>query len=55
MFWGWVVVFAVVGGQMSWVLRPFIGSPHREFAWFRPRDGSFVEGVMKSLRLLLGG
>ena len=54
-FWAWLVVFAVVGGQMSWVLRPFIGSPFKEFAWFRPREGSFFEGVMKSVRLLFGG
>lgn len=40
---------------MSWVLRPFIGTPRHEFAWFRPRDGSFFEGVTKSLRLLSGG
>ena len=51
---GWLVVFALVGAQMSWVLRPFIGTPDREFAWFRPRDGSFFEGVAKSLRLLFG-
>ena len=51
----WFVVFALVGGQMSWVLRPFIGSPAYEFAWFRPRDGSFFAGVMKSLQMLFGG
>lgn len=50
----WLVVFALVGGQMSWVLRPFIGSPQTEFTWFRPRDGSFFEGVMKSLHMLFG-
>jgi hypothetical protein len=54
-FYGWLVVFALVGGQMSWVLRPFIGMPYRDFAWFRAREGSFFEGVWKSLRLLLGG
>jgi hypothetical protein len=51
-FWGWLVVFALVGAQMSWVLRPFIGTPAAEFAWFRPRQGSFFEGVMTSLRML---
>jgi hypothetical protein len=53
--WGWLVVFALVGGQMSWVLRPFVGMPYREFAWFRGREGSFFEGVLASLRTLLGG
>ena len=27
----WVVVFGLVGVQMAWVLRPFLGSPHRAF------------------------
>lgn len=53
-FIGWLVVFALVGVQMSWVLRPFIGTPDREFAWFRPRGGSFFEGVARALRTLLG-
>lgn len=49
----WLVAFALVGAQMSWVLRPFIGSPHLDFTWFRPRQSSFFEGVLKSLRMLL--
>jgi hypothetical protein len=41
----WVAVFALVGAQMSWVLRPFIGSPHTTFIWFRPRGSNFFEAV----------
>lgn len=52
--WIWLVVFALVGAQMSWVLRPFIGSPDREFAWFRPRESSFFDAVGKSFRSFLG-
>ncbi len=48
----WLVVFALVGAQMSWVLRPFIGAPTMEFAWYRPRESSFFEGVIKAVRLL---
>jgi hypothetical protein len=51
----WLVAFALVGAQMSWVLRPFIGSPTQEFAWFRPRESSFFEAVIRSLRSLFGG
>lgn len=51
----WLVAFALVGAQMSWVLRPFIGSPTQEFVWVRPRDSSFFEGVLRSLRMLFGG
>ncbi|HEX4610293.1 MAG TPA: hypothetical protein VH092_19035 [Urbifossiella sp.] len=49
----WLVAFALVGAQMSWVLRPFIGSPRAEFTWLRPRQSSFFEGVAKSVRQLL--
>jgi len=41
----WVVVFGLVGAQMAWVLRPFIGDPGAEFSWFRPRQSSFFESV----------
>lgn len=41
----WVVVFGIVGAQMGWILRPFIGSPGQEFTWFRPRDSNFFQAV----------
>ena len=31
----WVILFGLVGAQMSWVLRPFIGRPGLPFVWFR--------------------
>jgi hypothetical protein len=49
----WVVVFALVGAQMSWVLRPFIGSPTRPFAWLRDRESNFFEAVGRALTDLL--
>ncbi len=52
----WVVIFALVGAQMSWVLRPFVGSYESgEFAWFRPRGGNFFQRVWEILVTLLGG
>ncbi len=45
----WVVVFGLVGAQMSWVLRPFIGNPDLEFAWFRPRGSNFFEAVFETI------
>jgi hypothetical protein len=50
----WLIAFALVGTQMSWVLRPFIGSPDQAFTWFRPREASFFEAVFKAIRALLG-
>ncbi len=50
----WLVVFALVGSQMGWVLRPFVGAPGVEFTWFRPRGGSFFEAVIQSVAALVG-
>jgi hypothetical protein len=45
----WVIVFGLVGAQMSWVLRPFVGSPYLPFKFFRGRESNFFEGVMQTL------
>ncbi len=50
----WVVVFSIVGAQMSWVLRPFIGSPDMPFTWFRQRQGNFFLDVAQAAGNLLG-
>lgn len=49
----WVVVFALVGAQMGWVLRPFIGSPDSPFEWFRTRQSNFFEAVWRALVSLI--
>jgi hypothetical protein len=52
----WLVVYAFVGIQMGWVLRPFIGHPRGRTTFFR--DGAwgnaYVE-VAKMARDVLGG
>ena len=48
----WMVVFGVVGAQMGWVLRPFIGSPDMPFTFFRQRGSNFFESVLETLRSL---
>ncbi len=48
----WIVIFALVGGQMSWVLRPFIGNPGQPFTWFRERQSNFFEAVLRHLASL---
>ena len=51
----WVVLFALVGAQMGWVMRPFIGTPELPFSWFRERDSNFFAAVLGSLRKVLIG
>jgi len=51
----WCVVYAVVGAQMGWLLRPFLGSPDLAFAWFRERDGNIFSGLVETFRQLIEG
>ena len=48
----WVVVFALVGAQMGWVLRPFVGNPAIKFQWLRPRESNFFEAVLRTFQSL---
>ena len=48
----WVVVFGLVGAQMGWVLRPFIGNPNLPFTWFRHRESNFFMAVMQAIHNL---
>ena len=55
MLWGWLGVYAFVGIQMGWVLRPFIGQPGVPVTFFR--DGVWgnayvviAETVWRALR-----
>lgn len=49
---GWFALYALVGIQMGWMLRPFIGSPGLPAALFR--DDALTNGYVVVLRLLLG-
>jgi len=51
----WIVLYGLVGAQMGWLLRPFVGSPDLPFEWFRPRQGNFFLAVLQHLHELLGG
>ncbi|MBS0188668.1 MAG: hypothetical protein JSS51_11405 [Planctomycetes bacterium] len=48
MFCIWILTYALVGSQMGWLLRPFIGHPGTELTFLRPRSGSFAEAVWNS-------
>jgi hypothetical protein len=41
----WAIVFGLVGAQMGWILRPFIGDPSQPFTWLRPRTSNFFEDM----------
>lgn len=51
----WLVGNLFVGAQLSWNLRPFIGSPHLDIQFLRsnPFQGNFYEAVYRTTRQLL--
>lgn len=48
-FYTWILVFGLVGSQMSWVLRPFLGHPDKDFVLFAARESNFFEAVFNLL------
>lgn len=48
----WLVINALVGVQMAWLLRPFVGDPSLPFEWFRPRSGNFFLAISKTIESL---
>lgn len=53
-FAAWLVLFGVVGAQMGWILRPFVGEPEAAFSWFRARESNFLHGFFRTLAELVG-
>jgi hypothetical protein len=51
----WIVLFSLVGAQMGWVLRPFIGNPETAFTFFRDRQSNFFSSVFGTLFEILFG
>lgn len=50
----WVLIYAFVGSQMAWMLRPFIGAPGMEFELFRQMGGNFYANIIASIGEILG-
>lgn len=51
----WIIVFALVGAQMSWVLRPFIGDPTLPTTFLRERGQSnFYIDVLYAIGEVMG-
>ena len=50
----WIFLFAFVGSQMAWTLRPFVGYPGAKFEPLREIGGNFYANVFSSIGELLG-
>lgn len=50
----WMFVYAFVGSQMAWTIRPFIGAPGTPFELFRQLGGNFYSDIFRSIGEILG-
>ncbi len=48
LYWSWIGMFTLVGCQLSWILRPFIGSPFYPVVFMRPAclNRNFYEFIL---------
>jgi hypothetical protein len=51
LYWSWIFSFAFVGCQLSWILRPFVGSPFYPVVFLRPDclERNFYEFVFSEV------
>lgn len=49
----WMVIVAVVGAQLGWILRPFIGAPGMPFTFLRDRESNFFAACLEAVGQLL--
>lgn len=52
--WLWIILYAFVGSQMAWTLRPFVGAPGLPFEPFRQLGGNFYANIFASIGEILG-
>ncbi|HEY9631281.1 MAG TPA: actin-binding WH2 domain-containing protein [Coleofasciculaceae cyanobacterium] len=50
----WLLLYALVGSQLGWTLRPFFGAPGEPFQLFRTIEGNFYAQVWRAILTLLG-
>lgn len=45
----WLLLYAFVGTQLAWTLRPFFGAPDLPFELFRKLEGNFYMNIFQTL------
>jgi hypothetical protein len=48
----WTLLYALVGAQMAWMLRPFVGTPHLPQTLFRDVESNVFAGLAEALKYL---
>jgi hypothetical protein len=50
----WLLLYAFVGMQLGWFLRPFFGAPDSNFELFRAVKGNFYLDIVAAVSEILG-
>ena len=50
----WMFLYAFVGSQLAWTIRPFFGAPELPFELFRQLGGNFYTNIFASLGEIFG-
>ena len=50
----WMFLYAFVGSQLAWTIRPFIGAPSMSFELFRQLGGNFYTNIFASFGEIFG-
>ena len=50
----WIAIYAFVGTQMGWALKPFFGAPGQAFEIIRRTEGTFYSSVFRIILGILG-
>jgi hypothetical protein len=50
-YWSWIVAYALVGGEVAWALRPFVGSVYHPVVFLRDDalDGNVYEFIVTDI------
>ncbi|RKZ32148.1 actin-binding WH2 domain-containing protein [bacterium] len=51
----WVIIFAFVGSQLAWNLRPFIGNKNLPFQLFRKQESNFYSHIFHTINQFIFG
>ena len=49
----WLILYAFVGTQLAWTLRPFFGTPGSTFVLFRQLEGNFYLSLLQAIAEML--
>ena len=50
----WLFLYAFVGSQLAWIMRPFFGNPGSHFELVREMQGNFYLDIVEAIGEIIG-